>query len=274
MPNLKLSRPLAVFDIEATGTSPQSDRIIELAIVRLMPNGSRDTNTFLVNPGMPIPPDSSRIHGFFDEHVADAPQFKQVATAVAEVLEDCDLAGFNVIRFDIPMLAEEFKRADHPFDVESRKVVDAQRIFHQQEPRDLSAALSYYCNEFHLNAHGATPDAEASARVIEAQLDRYKDLPRDVAGLDIYCNPREPEWVDRLGRLKWAGDQVVLNFGKKKGTSLRVLIRDDPGFIKWMLRSDFPVDVKAIIEEAQHDRWPEPPEPADAVEPQGAKTSH
>ncbi len=261
MPNLELSRPLAVFDIEATGTSPQSDRIIELAIVRLMPDGSQDTKTFLVNPGMPIPPESTRIHGFVDEDVADAPSFSDVASEIAETLDNCDLAGFNVIRFDIPMLLEEFRRANLVFDIETRKVVDAQRIYHQREPRDLTAALSFYCNEMHLDAHGAAPDAEASARVIEAQLGRYEDLPRDVSGLDAYCNPREPDWVDRSGRLKWVSDEIVLNFGKKKGTSLKVMLRDDPGFIRWMLRSDFPTDVKAILEDAKRDVWPEPPEP-------------
>jgi DNA polymerase-3 subunit epsilon len=271
MPNLELSRPLAVFDIEATGISTQSDRIIELAIVRMMPDGSHDTKIFLVNPGMPIPPESTRIHGFSDEDVVDAPLFSAVASEIAEVLDNCDLAGFNVTRFDIPMLLEEFKRVDLVFDIESRRVVDAQRIFHQREPRDLTAALAFYCNEMHLNAHGAAPDAEATARIIEAQLEHYKDLPRDVASLDDYCNPREPEWVDRMGRLKWVGDEVVLNFGKKKGTALRVLVRDDPGFIKWMLRSDFPSDVKDILENAQGGEWPELPKPADAV-PKGSET--
>jgi len=157
------------------------------------------------------------------------------------------------------MLEEEFVRAGMHFDMEGRKNVDAQRIYHQREPRDLTAALHYYCDEMHLDAHGAAADAEATVRVILAQLERYPDLPRDVAAHDEYCSPRDPAWVDRIGRFKWVDDQVVLNFGKQKGVALQTLIRADPGFIKWMLRSDFPRDVKEIIENAQRGDWPEPP---------------
>ncbi|MCE9614048.1 MAG: 3'-5' exonuclease [Lentisphaerae bacterium] len=262
MSNLQLYRPLAVLDIEATGTNPQSDRLIDLAIVRIMPDGRHDPHTFRVNPGIPIPEDSARIHGIRDADVRDCPLFKDVAAQVNDVLANCDLGGFNVLRFDIPMLIEEFGRVGIAFDISERRIVDAQRIFHRREPRDLTAALSYYCQEMHLGAHGAMADADATVRVLEAQLKRYPDLPRDVAELDAYCNPRDPGWVDREGRLKWAGSEIVVNFGKKKGESLRALLREDPGFIKWMMRSNFPKDVKQLIEDGQRGVWPPPPPPA------------
>ena len=256
---LNLLRPLAIFDIEATGTSTQVDRIIDLAIVRLMPNGTRLTSEFRVNPEMPIPAEATRIHGIRDEDVRGSPTFRDCAPAIADALSNCDLGGFNVLRFDIPLLVEEFRRAGIDFDASDRQVVDAQRIFHKREPRDLTAALAFYCQEFHLNAHGAMSDAAATVQVLEAQLMRYTDLPTDVAALDAYCNPRDPDWVDREGRLKWIGSEIAVNFGQKKGTPLKSLLRDDPGFIKWILRSNFPRDVKAIIEDAQRGVWPARP---------------
>lgn len=254
-----LTRPVAYFDIEATGTNPHADRIIELAIVRRHPDDSEDSHRFLVNPGIPIPIEASEIHGFKDEDVRHFPLFKDIAADVNEVFENCDLAGFNVLRYDIPLLIEEMARAKIRFEVESRKVVDAQRIFHQQEPRDLTAALAFYCNEMHLGAHGAMPDVTATMCVIDAQLKRYNQLPRDLPALDSYCNPRDPNWVDRSGRLKWINKTVAINFGKKKGVALDTLIRDDPGFIKWILKSDFPSDVKEIVAQGQRGEWPEPP---------------
>jgi DNA polymerase-3 subunit epsilon len=257
---LKLDRPLAVFDIEATGTAVRADRIVELSIVRLMPNGDRDTRNYRVNPQMPIPPEATRIHGISDADVARCPTFTQIAPEVSGFLDGCDLAGFNVWRFDIPMLAEEFQRAGIPFDVDSRRILDAQRIFHRREPRDLTAALAFYCNEMHLGAHGAEADVLATLRVIEAQFDHYADLPRDMNALHEYCNPRDASWVDRTGKLRWTDGHVVLNFGKKKGTRLQDLIREDPGFVKWMLRSDFPQDLKTILESALAGKWPTPPD--------------
>jgi DNA polymerase-3 subunit epsilon len=256
---LTLQRPLAVFDIESTGAVPRADRIIDLAVIRIHPDGHRDERCFRVNPGIPIPPESTAVHGIRDADVAGLPTFRQCAREIYEWLENCDLAGFNVLRFDIPMLVEEFLRADIKFDVSDRRVIDAQRIFHRREPRDLTAALAFYCGEMHLGAHGAAADTAATVRVLEAQLRRYEDLPRTVAELSEYCDPRDTAWADREGRLKWVDGQIVLNFGKKKGTRLGDLIRDDPGFVKWMLRSDFPRDVKDLLEAALQGRWPTPP---------------
>ena len=254
----KLERPLAVFDIEATGISPRADRIVELAIVKLMPDQSRETLSLRINPGIPIPQEVIDIHGITDDDVVDCPSFTELAPRISEILKDCDLGGYNVLRFDIPMLIEEFARAGHAFQVETRRVIDAQRIYHRREPRDLSAALAFFCGEMHLNAHGAEADVDATIRVLEGQFARYKDLPQDIDELDDYCNPRNPAWVDKTGKLKWHNKQVVLNFGRKKGESLQDLVKNDPGFINWMLRSDFPRDTREIIEDMIAGKLPSP----------------
>lgn len=275
MPKLELKRPLAFFDIEATGISPRGDRIVELAIIKLMPDGGRVSHTWRVNPEMPIPEEATRIHGITDDDVADEPTFAQIAREVFEILEDCDVGGYNVARFDVPMLTEEFQRADIKFGIEDRKIIDAQRIYHQREPRNLEAAVQFFCGRPHTGAHGAEADTQATIDVLEAQLERYSDLPRTVAELDEYCNPGDPAWVDRIGRLKWANGEVVLNFGRKKGTPLREIVEEDPGFIKWILRSDFPADVKKIVQNALEGNWPSPPDKAPGKEekPRKAKQS-
>jgi DNA polymerase III subunit epsilon len=259
MLKLKLDRPLAVFDIESTGTNRRADRIIDLAIVKIWPDGHSEAHTFRVNPQMPIPPDSTEIHGITDADVKDAPPFAQMARRVAEVLQDCDLAGFNISGFDVPVLCEEFARAGVPFDTDSRRILDAQRIFHKKVPRDLPAALSYYCGEMHLAAHDAMEDVAATLRVIEGQMQRYPDLPRDMDGLDAFCNPRDPKWVDRTGKLKWTDGEAVINFGKKQGQKLRDVARDEPSFLQWMLKSDFPRDTLDLVQGALKGKFPSPP---------------
>lgn len=248
---LKLERPLAILDVESTGTNPKTDRLIELAIVKLLPEGGADARVFRVNPERPIPRAATRVHGIRDEDVQGCPPFQAVAQEVAACLEGCDLGGFNILKFDLPLLLEEFRRAGVPFEVESRAVVDAQKIFHLREPRDLSAAVRFYCGEWHLGAHSALEDAWATARVLEAQLARYHDLPRDVRGLDTYCRPREEDWVDATGRLRWDGDgEAVLNFGPHEGRRLRDVVAQDRGFLEWMLRKGFPEDTLRIVREA------------------------
>ena len=256
---LKLERPLAFFDIEATGITPRADRIVELSIVKLLPDGSRTTHTWRINPEMRIPLEATQIHGITDADVADCPTFSDLAETIDAILKDCDLAGYNITRYDVPMLTEEFLRANIKFDMDERRIVDVQRIYHRNEPRDLSAALQFYCGKLHTDAHGAEADTNATIDIFEAQLERYEELPHDVAALDEYCNPRDANWVDKTGRLKWVDNKVVLNFGRKKGTLLSDMIRDDPGFMKWMLRSDFPNDVKEIVTNAMRGQWPSPP---------------
>ena len=255
----KLNRPVAFFDIEATGKNPRADRIVELAIIKLMPDGGREEHVFRVNPERPMSAEVIAIHGITDADVKDCPTFAQIAPKVLEILRNCDLGGYNLLHFDIPMLIEEFARLGMKFDDGDRAVVDAQRIYHKREPRDLSAALSFYCGELHLGAHGALDDVLATIRVLEGQLDRYTDLPQDMESLDAYCNTREPSWVDRSGKLKWADGEVVLNFGKNAGKKLRDYVQFEPSYLKWLLKSDFPRDTKDIVQNALEGKYPAPP---------------
>lgn len=250
---IKLDRPLAIFDIEATGLNSKTDRIVELSIVKLLPDGSREVRTFRVNPEMPIPAGATRIHGITDADVAGCPAFDQIAKDVHRLLDGCDLGGYNAIYYDIPMLMEEFLRAKIRFILDGRRIIDAQRIYHKKEPRDLSAAVAFFCNETLDGAHGAEADALATVKVLEAQLLRYPDLPRTAAELDEFCNPREPDWVDRSGRLKWEGGEAIINFGQKKGAAIRALVHDDPKYLRWILKSDFPRDMQEIIRKALED---------------------
>jgi len=262
MLELKMDRPLAILDIEATGTAARADRIVELAVLKMMPGGKQEMKTWRVNPGMRIPPEATSIHGIADADVANCPLFPAIAPEVLQFLDGCDLAGYNANRYDIPMLIEEFHRLGVDFDISTRRIIDAQTIFHKRVPRDLTAALAYYCGELHLDAHGAVADVRATLRVLEGQLRMYADLPRDMDALHDFCNPRDPSWADRMGRLRWSNGEIVLNFGKKKGVPLRTLVADDPNFIKWLLRSDFPRDMQEIVANALQGKWPRPPQAA------------
>ncbi len=255
-----LTRPLAIIDIEATGVTPRADRLIELAIIILKPGGAKTTHIFRVNPQTPIPPETTAIHGIKDEDVAHCPIFPDVAPKISELLIGADLCGYNIIRYDLPMLIEEFIRSGISFDTSGRRIVDAQRIFHKKEPRDLSAALEFYCGETHHNAHGAEADAAATLKVLEGQLEKYHDLPRDIDQLDKFSSLKKPQWVDETGKLKWKDREIVLNFSKRKGELLRDIIENDPSFAKWMLRSNLPRDMQDIVRNAINGKWPEPKE--------------
>lgn len=265
---IRLDRPLAVFDIESTGTNPRTDRIIELSIVVVFPGGRQETHTWLFNPTVPIPIESTAIHGITDEMVERCPTFAQRAQSVLNVLNGCDLGGYNHTRFDIPILQEEFARAGLPFDVDGRRIFDAQRIFHKKEPRDLTAAVKYYCNGEDLEgAHGAEADAKATLRVLQGQFRMYSDLPRDPDELDLLLNERDPFNVDRAGRLRWLDGEIVINFGKKKGEKVRDLLSKDKNFLRWMIKADFPMDTRAILTGIlERNEWPKAP----AVTPSSA----
>lgn len=256
---VKLDRPLIIFDIESTGISPRADRIIELAAIRINTDGSETRGYWLLNPGIPIPEETTAIHGITDEAVREQPLFKDVACEILDFFKNADLGGFNAGRFDVPMLDEEFRRVELAFDPNSRRLLDAQRIFHTREPRDLSAALRFYCGREHTDAHGAEADVKATLDVLKGQFARYGDLPREMAALDKLLNPIDPFNVDRAGRLRWIDGEVTINFGRKKGEKLRDLIRDEPSFVKWMIRSDFPQDTRQICEEALKGRYPTAP---------------
>lgn len=256
---LGLKRPLAVFDIESTGLNPRTDRIIELSIVRLEPDGTKTTKTWLVNPEMPIPHESTEIHGITDREVAACPPFLFVVDEIDSFLADCDLGGYNILHFDIPILEEEFARCGRNLGAENRRVIDAQKIFHKKEPRDLTAAVRFFCGRDHVGAHGAEADALATLDVLEGQFERYADLPGSIEEIEREFNDIDPTFVDRAGRFKWQNGEVVVNFGKKKGEKLRDLAADDRSFLKWIIKGDFPLDTRQIAEDALDGKFPARP---------------
>ena len=256
---ISLDRPLAIFDIESTGLNPRTDRILELAVIRLPVKGEPVTKTWMINPGVPIPLETIAIHGISDDLVKDCPKFADVADEILDFFKGCDLGGYGMGRFDIPMLDEEFFRVGKFFDANGRRQFDAQRIFHKREPRDLTAALSFYCGEKMVNAHGAEADALATLQVLKGEFQKYADLPTDPDELDRLLNERDPFNLDRDGKLRWIDDEITINFGKKKGTKLRDLVLDDPNFVKWILRGDFARDTKDVVRDALDGVWPTPP---------------
>ncbi|NLG35236.1 MAG: 3'-5' exonuclease [Lentisphaerae bacterium] len=258
-PRLQLDRPLVVFDLEATGLNKRTDRIVAIALVRYEPVGTAERVSYLLNPGIPIPEDATAIHGISDEDVRDAPTFADMAEIIERHFAGADLAGYNILGYDIQMLTEEFARVNRPFSLDGRRILDAQRIFFRNEPRDLSAALRYYCGESHDASHDALGDVLATIRVLGGQFQRYPELPARMDDLNDYCDPRDPSWADRHGRLKWAKGEIVFNFGKFQGQSLRDTVANDPNFITWLLRSDFPDDTKQIVRDAVNGTFPAPP---------------
>lgn len=257
---LNLRRPLAFVDLETTGTSPASDRIVEIAILKVQPDGTEDFRRKRANPGVPIPAEATTIHGITDADVADEPPFQAYARSLNDFMADCDIAGFNVAGFDLRMLEAEFRRAGVAFSREGRSVIDAMTIFHQKEPRDLAAAVRFYCGHEHPEAHSSEDDARAAAEVLQAQLERYEDLPRDVQALHELCNPVDPSWIDPDGKFRWAGEDAVIAFGQHKGRTLRALAAAEPDYMSWMLGQDFSPEVMRIVSEALSGGFPEPPD--------------
>lgn len=240
---LHLKRPLVVFDLETTGMSVNQDRIVEFSYIKVMPDGTENIKTLRFNPGIPIPHEVSLIHGIYDEDVKDAPLFKQKAKELAEEFKGCDFAGFNSNKFDFPLLVEEFLRAGVEFDVENRKFVDAQRIFHMMEQRTLTAAYKFYCNKELVNAHSAEADTIATLEVLKAQIERYENLENDVDFLHNFT--KQDKNVDLAGRMVYNNDGVpVFNFGKHKGKPVQEVFKTDFGYYDWMMNGDFAEDTK------------------------------
>lgn len=243
---LQLKNPLVFFDLETTGVNPVTDRIVEICYLKVSPNGKEETKTILVNPGIPIPPSATEIHGISDEKVANCPKFKDIAKVLARDLEGCDLAGYNSNRFDIPLLAEEFLRAEVDIDFTKRKFVDVQTIFHKMEQRTLSAAYKFFCNEDLENAHSAEADTKATFEILKAQLDRYPNLTNDVAFLAEFSQQNKN--VDFAGRFVYDDKGLELfNFGKYKGRSVVDVLKTDPGYYGWMMNGDFSLHTKKVL---------------------------
>ena len=245
---LNLRNPLVFFDLETTGIDIAKDRIVEISMVKVMPNGEEIVKTRRINPGMPIPPESTAIHGMTDEDVKDCPKFKEIAKSLAAQIEGCDLAGFNSNRFDIPMLAEEFLRAGVDVDLNRRKFIDVQTIFHKMEQRNLTAAYKFYCNKDLANAHSAEADTMATYEVLKAQLDRYPELENDVNFLSKYSSFTNN--VDFAGRMVYnEKGQEVINFGKYKGRLVEEVLKSDPSYYAWIMNGDFPLNTKKMLTE-------------------------
>ncbi len=244
---LKLTKPLASIDLETTGVNPGTDRIVEIAIVKILPDGTRSVKRKLINPEMPIPKTSSDIHGITDEMVKDAPTFRQVAHELKQVLDGCDIAGYNSNRFDIPVLMEEFLRAQVEFDMKGRRLVDVQKIFHQMEQRTLSAAYKFYCNKNLDGAHSAEADATATYEILEAQLGRYPTLGNTID--TILKTIGEDVIVDFARRFVMDNGLEVFNFGKFKGRPVSDVLKAEPQYYDWMMKGDFPQHTKQKLTE-------------------------
>jgi len=247
MSQLVLKRPIVFFDLETTGTDPAKDRIVELALIKMHPDGRRESMVKKINPGMPIPPESSSIHGITDEDVKDCPVFKQVAKNIYEWMRGCDFGGYNSSKFDLPLLAEEFLRAGIDVDFTERQMVDVQQIFFKMEARTLSAAYKFYCNKNLENAHSAESDILATIDVLEAQLDKYETLGKDVSSLHKFTN--NDDFVDYARRIVMKDGQPIFNFGKYKGRKVEEIFTTEPQYYDWMMQADFSLHTKQKISE-------------------------
>ena len=245
--DLNLKNPLVFFDLETTGINITRDRIVEISLLKVHPNGKEESKTRRINPEMPIPPESTAIHGITDEDIKDCPTFKQVAKSLAEMLEGCDMAGFNSSRFDVPMITEEFLRAGVDFDTSKRKFVDVQIIFHKKEQRTLEAAYAFYCDKQLENAHSAEADVIATYEVLKSQLDKYNDLENDVNFLSREYSSFNNN-VDLAGRIIYNDKGVeVFNFGKHRGKSVTEVLKNEPSYYSWMMDGDFPLNTKQVL---------------------------
>lgn len=243
---LNLKNPVVFFDLETTGVNITSDRIVEISYLKVYPNGNEVSRTMRINPEIPIPEEASKVHGIYDADVADCPTFKQVAKEIAADFEGADIAGFNSNRFDVPLLAEEFLRADVDLDMTRRKFIDVQVIFHKMEQRTLVAAMKFYCGKELEDAHSAEADTRATYEVLKAQLDRYPELQNDVAWLSEYSSHTNN--VDFAGRIVYNEQGIeVFNFGKYKGMPVIEILRRDPGYYSWILQGDFTLNTKQVL---------------------------
>ncbi len=247
---INIKRPLVVFDLETTGMNITKDRIVEIGMIKIHPSGKEEQKHYRINPEIPIPSEVSDIHHIFDEDVKDAPTFKAIASELNQFMDNCDIAGFNSIKFDIPFLAEEFLRADVDIDLKRRKLIDVQTIFHKMEQRTLSAAYQFYCKKELTDAHSAMADTVATLEVLKAQLDHYSDLQNDVDYLHNFS--QHHKYADFMGRIILnKNNEEVINFGKYKGELVEAVLEKDPGYYGWIQNGDFPLYTKKVITEVR-----------------------
>lgn len=251
--NINLRRPLIIFDLETTGLNFLKDRIVEISYIKLFPDGSRVSEHRRINPLMPIPKESSDVHHITDEDVADQPSFAEIADELLAVFEDSDLGGFNCLKFDVPMLIEEFSRTGRNFSLIDRKIIDVQNIFHKKEPRTLSAAYRFYCDREHEGAHDSLEDTKVTLEVLEAQLSRYPDLKNDVDFLAEFSSFGRN--MDLAGRIIKNDDGIpIINFGKHKGKTVEEVLMREPSFYSWVMQGEFAKDTKDLLT-ALHSRY-------------------
>ncbi len=245
---LNLNKPIVFFDLETTGVNVASDRIVEISILKLHPDGKKEIKTRRINPEMPIPEASSEVHGIYDEDVKDEPTFKALAKSLAQFIGNSDLAGYNSNKFDVPLLMEEFLRAEVDFSLKARKLVDVQNIFHKMEQRTLVAAYKFYCNKELVNAHSAEADIIATQEILDAQVERYDELENNVDFLSEFSTRQKA--ADLMGRIVFDEEEKeVFNFGKHKGKRVEEVFQKEPSYYNWMMQGDFPQYTKKVLTE-------------------------
>ena len=245
---LNLKRPIVFFDLETTGVDTSKDRIVEISMIKIMPDGEEFVRTRKINPEMPIPPEATAVHGITDEDVKDQPTFRQVAKSLAQFIQGCDFGGFNSNRFDLPVLVEEFLRVGVDVDLKRRKFVDVQNIFHKKEQRTLVAAYKFYCDKDLTDAHSAEADTRATYEVLCSQLDRYDDLENDIDFLAEFSE--RDKTVDYAGRILYnEKGEEVFGFGKYRGQKVEEVFQREPSYYAWMMEGDFPLYTKKVITE-------------------------
>lgn len=253
---LNLTKPLIFFDLETTGTAVRFDRIVQIALTKITPDGQKISKKKLIHPTIDIPIESTEIHGITNEMVADAPTFKQISKSLYQNLTDCDLAGYNILRFDIPVLIQEFKRCGIEFDVKDTKCLDVYKIFQYQHPRNLEAAVKLYCNENFEEGHDAENDVLATIKVLEKQLE-FDDIPNDIDEINNLVNPPDPSKIDWEGLFRWRNGEAIITIGKHNGHTIKSIAENYRDYFEWFLRSDFNKEAKQIVFEALRGNYPE-----------------
>ncbi|MCQ2380167.1 MAG: hypothetical protein MJ025_04520 [Victivallaceae bacterium] len=256
---LNLERPIAFFDIESTGTNPERDRIIEIAVTKIMPDGTSRSAVRRLNPGIPIPPESTEVHGIKDEDVAECPKFEDIAQKLYAFLADCDFGGYNITKFDIPILENEFNRAGIEADFNDRNALDVFNIYAKLYPHTLEGAYRFFCGKDLIGAHGAAADNNATIEVLLGQLAKHPEMPSNVKDLAAFGNSINSAYVDKTRKFKWACGEAVINFSKHQGRTLRDIAENEPSFLQWILRGDFSREVKQIARDALQNKFPTKP---------------